>query len=122
MVDNLADQEFNQALLATESEGINAIEKAYLLIQIAIGLQQKPKSQQQLHNAAPITDSIASYQRALLHVHSRDNKIFTTKAITAGNSPVRIVCAWPYGLQIMGDAIAVADSGNNRVNLWKLAV
>jgi len=29
---------------------------------------------------------------------------------------------WPYGLQTMGDTIVIADSGNNRVSLWKLAV
>jgi hypothetical protein len=29
---------------------------------------------------------------------------------------------WPYGIQSMGDVIVVADSGNNRVSLWKLAV
>ncbi len=30
--------------------------------------------------------------------------------------------SWPYGLQAMGDIIVIADSGNNRVSLWKLAV
>lgn len=29
---------------------------------------------------------------------------------------------WPYGLQTCGDVIAVADSGNNRVSLWRLAL
>jgi hypothetical protein len=29
---------------------------------------------------------------------------------------------WPYGLQTWGDVVAVADSGNNRVSLWRLAV
>ena len=29
---------------------------------------------------------------------------------------------WPYGLQTFGDVVAVADSGNNRVSLWRLAV
>ena len=31
------------------------------------------------------------------------------------------VC-WPYGIQSLDDIIVVADSGNNRVSLWKLAV
>lgn len=26
---------------------------------------------------------------------------------------------WPYGLSLRGDALAVADSGNNRVTLWR---
>ena len=28
---------------------------------------------------------------------------------------------WPYGLSARGDLVAVADSGNNRVLLWKMA-
>ena len=31
------------------------------------------------------------------------------------------VC-WPYGIQALEDIVVVADSGNNRVSLWKLAV
>jgi len=27
---------------------------------------------------------------------------------------------WPYGLQVVGNMAVVADSGNNRVHLWKL--
>ncbi len=29
---------------------------------------------------------------------------------------------WPYGMQTLGDLVVVADSGNNRVSLWKIAV
>lgn len=29
---------------------------------------------------------------------------------------------WPYGMQLQGDTLVLADSGNNRVSLWKLAV
>ena len=29
---------------------------------------------------------------------------------------------WPYGIQTIGNTVAVADSGNNRISLWKLAV
>ncbi|MEM1160381.1 MAG: NHL repeat-containing protein, partial [Pseudomonadota bacterium] len=28
---------------------------------------------------------------------------------------------WPYGLSALGDLVAIADSGNNRVLLWRLA-
>ncbi len=28
---------------------------------------------------------------------------------------------WPYGLAVLGDRILVADSGNNRASLWRLA-
>ncbi len=56
MTDNLPEHEFNQALKAIEEESISAIEKVDLLIQIATGLQQKPKSPQQLHNAVTLYD------------------------------------------------------------------
>lgn len=29
---------------------------------------------------------------------------------------------WPYGIQLQGDTLVLADSGNNRVSLWKLNV
>lgn len=56
MAENLPDHEFNQALAAIESEAISANEKVDLLIQIAVGLQQQPKSPQQLHNAVTLYD------------------------------------------------------------------
>ena len=28
---------------------------------------------------------------------------------------------WPYGVQVMGDIVVVADTGNNRVSLWRAA-
>ena len=27
---------------------------------------------------------------------------------------------WPYGLSVAGDLLAIADSGNNRVMLWRV--
>ncbi|MBL4682280.1 MAG: tetratricopeptide repeat protein [Pseudomonadales bacterium] len=59
MAENLPEHEFNQALKAIEEDSISAIEKVDLLIQIATGLQQKPKSPQQLHNAVTL------YEKAL---------------------------------------------------------
>mgnify|MGYP003670520380 FL=1 len=29
---------------------------------------------------------------------------------------------WPYGMQLLGNTLVLADSGNNRVSLWKLDV
>ncbi len=31
----------------------------------------------------------------------------------------RDTLCWPYGLSLRGDRLAVADSGNNRVMLWR---
>jgi len=56
VTDNLPEHEFNQALAAIEGENISDNEKVDLLIQIATGLQQKPKSPQQLHNAVSLYD------------------------------------------------------------------
>jgi hypothetical protein len=35
--------------------------------------------------------------------------------------PSRNSLCWPYGIALCGDAAVVADSGNNRVLLWRLA-
>jgi len=56
VAENLPEHEFNQALMAIEEESISASEKVDLLIQIATGLQQKPKTPQQLHNAVTLYD------------------------------------------------------------------
>lgn len=29
---------------------------------------------------------------------------------------------WPYGIQVIGNHLVIADSGNNRVSLWRLAL
>ena len=31
----------------------------------------------------------------------------------------RDTLCWPYGLHLRGDTLAVADSGNNRITIWK---
>ncbi|WP_411727110.1 hypothetical protein [Methyloglobulus sp.] len=56
---NLADHEFNQALKMIEAEEIGQEEKVDMLMQIAMGIQQKPKSPGQILNAVKL------YEKAL---------------------------------------------------------
>ena len=51
MAENFPDYKFNQVLAAIEFESISANEKVDLLIQIAVGSQQRTKSPRQLYNA-----------------------------------------------------------------------
>ncbi len=55
--------------------------------------------------------------RALSGQHSFHDK---------GDNRWQLPCAdsfcWPYGIQACGDIVVVADSGNNRISLWKCAV
>ena len=37
-------------------------------------------------------------------------------------SALRDSFCWPYGIQVCGDIAVIADSGNNRVMLWRLEV
>lgn len=53
---NLRDHEFDQALEAIATEDITTEEKVEMLMQIAMGLQNKPKSPAQLHNAVTLYD------------------------------------------------------------------
>ena len=57
METNLPDHEFNQALKMIETENISAEEKVEMLMQIGMGIQQKPKSPQQLWNAIKLYDA-----------------------------------------------------------------
>ncbi len=81
MVDNVADHEFTRALEAIEAENISVEDKIELLIQIADGLQKKPKSVQQLQNAVKLYDralAICSPAESLLasRIHARKGTAF----------------------------------------------
>ncbi|WP_411727115.1 hypothetical protein [Methyloglobulus sp.] len=47
---------------------------------------------------------------------------FHQKGDNRWRPPVADSLCWPYGIQACGNVVVVADSGNNRVSLWKLAV
>lgn len=84
MAENLPEHEFNQALKAIEEESISANEKVDLLIQIATGLQQKPKSPQQLHNAVTLYDKaleLCPESEALLAARTHARKGTALQAI-----------------------------------------
>jgi tetratricopeptide (TPR) repeat protein len=53
---NLQEYEFNQALHMIEEENISDQEKVEMLMEIAKGIQQKPKSPQELYNAIKLYD------------------------------------------------------------------
>ncbi len=46
---------------------------------------------------------------------------FSAKGDNRWKAPARDSLCWPYGLAIAGDVAAIADSGNNRALLWRLA-
>jgi hypothetical protein len=46
---------------------------------------------------------------------------FYSKGDNRWQAPVRDSLCWPYGLTACGDTVVIADSGNNRVMLWRLA-
>jgi tetratricopeptide (TPR) repeat protein len=54
--DSRADHEFLQALVAVEASDRGPVEKVEMLVEMALGLQQKPKSPTQLHHAVSLFD------------------------------------------------------------------
>jgi tetratricopeptide (TPR) repeat protein len=60
MAQNLSDHQFDQALKMVEAGDISPEDKVEMLMQIAMGIQQKPKSSQQLLNAAKLYDEALS--------------------------------------------------------------
>ena len=46
---------------------------------------------------------------------------FGTKGDNRWGPPVRDSLCWPYGMQIVGDRLVLADTGNHRVVLWDFA-
>ena len=59
MAQSLAMSQFDAALQAVEADDASAEEKAEMLMEIAMGMQQRPKTAEQLHQAADL------YQRAV---------------------------------------------------------
>jgi len=47
---------------------------------------------------------------------------FMAKGDNRWSLPARDSLCWPYGLSSQGQTVAIADSGNNRVLLWKLVI
>ena len=56
MSESRADIEFEQALAAVEAETADPVDQVDMLVEIAMGLQQKPKTPTQLHNAVALYD------------------------------------------------------------------
>jgi hypothetical protein len=46
---------------------------------------------------------------------------FSGKGDNRWKAPARDSLCWPYGIAVAGDVAAIADSGNNRALLWRLA-
>jgi hypothetical protein len=45
---------------------------------------------------------------------------FHAKGDNRWRPPIADSLCWPYGVQVCGDTVVIADSGNNRVSLWRL--
>ena len=59
MAQSLSTAQFDAAIAAAESDADTPQEKTEMLMEIAMGMQSKPKSAEQLHQA------VALYERAL---------------------------------------------------------
>jgi hypothetical protein len=44
---------------------------------------------------------------------------FATNGENRWSSVEHDTLCWPYGISLRGDVLAVADSGNNRVVIWR---
>ena len=59
MAQSLSTSQFDAAIAAAESDAVSPEEKAEMLMEIAMGMQSRPKTADQLHQA------VALYERAL---------------------------------------------------------
>jgi tetratricopeptide (TPR) repeat protein len=82
--DSRADHEFAQALAAVDAVEASATEKVEMLVEMALGLQQKPKSPTQLQNAVALYDralELCSADDALLAARLHARKASALRAI-----------------------------------------
>lgn len=84
MTDSRADHEFAQALEAIDAADAGVIEKVEMLVEMALGLQQRPKNSAQLHNAVTLYDralDLCSADAALLRARLHARKASALRAI-----------------------------------------
>ena len=69
------------------------------------------------NNRVLLWDSVPTDNRAADHVLAQPD--FASNGENRWSSVRHDTLCWPYGLSMRGDTLAVADSGNNRVMLWR---
>lgn len=69
------------------------------------------------NNRILLWDNVPSDGRAADHVLAQPN--FASNGENRWTSVQRDTLCWPYGISLRGDRLAVADSGNNRVVVWR---
>lgn len=69
------------------------------------------------NNRILLWDGVPADGRAADHVLAQPS--FGTNGENRWTSVQRDTLCWPYGLSLRGDRLAVADSGNNRVVIWR---
>ncbi len=82
MLQTISDTTVKAALNAIESESANVVEKIQMLIDMATGLQQKPKDPKQLH------DAISLYQQAI-ELSGQDYPLLQAKALVGMATALR---------------------------------
>lgn len=119
---NLPDHEFNQALAAVSAEDISDQEKVDLLVQIATGLQQKPKNPQQLHNAVTLYDKaleLCPAAETLLIARTRARKGTALQAIPEGTTEylLKAQAEFEQALQVLHQAGMPEEAAEAEMNL-----
>ena len=69
------------------------------------------------NNRILLWNNVPSDGRAADHVLAQPN--FASNGENRWTSVQRDTLCWPYGISLLGDRLAVADSGNNRVMIWR---
>ncbi|MDN5856983.1 MAG: NHL repeat-containing protein [Pseudonocardia sp.] len=89
----------------------------------AVGLDGTPGVDERLavadtaNNRILLWDGVPTDGRGADHVLAQPS--FTTNGENRWTAVKRDTLCWPYGLSLRGDRLAVADSGNNRVVIWR---
>ncbi len=71
------------------------------------------------NNRILLWDGVPDDGRGADHVLAQPD--FSSNGENRWTSVQRDTLCWPYGLSLRGDTLAVADSGNNRVMIWRRA-
>ncbi len=119
---SLSASQFDAALRAVDAEGVSAESKAEMLMEIAIGLQVRPKSPEQLHQAIGLYEralAICPAESPVLHARLEARLGTALQALPDGgvDALYRALAQFESALDVLrakGSAVEVAEIDLNR--------
>jgi hypothetical protein len=120
VTESLVADEVRAALSAAEDADATPAQRAEMLMEIAMGLQQEPKPPDQLHSTVTLYDKALTVCPEEMRLAGQQ-PFFSDKGDNRWRFASHDSVCWPYSATACGNQLVIADAGNNRILLWEAA-